>query len=75
MITKIEWTARVSAKAEEVDNLLEFAAEVERGLKASSLVPDDAEVVKLDSFMGSSTVVVQWHTENEMENAPNYKTA
>ena len=72
MVTKIDWSARVKVPLAEVDEVLRFATEVERGLKLSGLVPEDAKVVKVDTFMGEAACVVEWHTENEMAYEPNY---
>lgn len=67
MITRIEWQARVTG-SEKVDNALEFAGEVERGLKASNLVPEDARVSTFyESFGGYPQVTLVWETDNEME--------
>jgi hypothetical protein len=72
MLTTLKWQVRVIG-AEQVENVLEFATDALRGLVASEMVPETAKVDRAGkTFGGLPEVVVEWETQSEMANEPNY---
>jgi hypothetical protein len=73
VLTKIEWSARVESQ-EPVDDPVEFARMAKKGLIDAEIIPEDgSRVTTISEFMGKTTVIVVWHTENELALTENYK--